>query len=84
LDVEVKERLDLTDNGHRAMIASVQTRDRQVQRSDQLEDFEAQAAARWEALIAAFPVGSPATFPHAYYDLSMALVGDFDIDPLRI
>jgi hypothetical protein len=47
-------------------------------RSDQLKAFEAQAAVRWEALSATLPAGSSPTFPHGYYDLSMALDGDFD------
>ena len=47
-------------------------------RFDELKAFEAQAAARWEALIATLPAGSSPTLPHGYYDLSMALDGDFD------
>jgi len=47
-------------------------------RLDQLKAFETQAAARWEALVAVLPAGAPPTFPHGYYDLSLALDGDFD------
>lgn len=47
-------------------------------RFDQLKTFEAQAIARWETLVAALPAGAPPTMPHGYYDLSMAINGDFD------
>ena len=47
-------------------------------RFDELKAFEAQAAARWEALIATVPAGAPPTFSLGYYDLSMALDGEFD------
>jgi len=47
-------------------------------RFDQLKTFQAQAIARWETLVAPLPAGAPPTMPHGYYDLSMAIDGDFD------
>jgi Putative DNA-binding domain len=51
-------------------------------RFDQLKAFETQAIVRWEALVAQLPAGVPPTFPHGYYDLSMAIDGDFDRESL--
>jgi hypothetical protein len=47
-------------------------------RFDQLKAFDAQAIARWETLVAPLPAGASPTLPHGYYDLSMAIDGDFD------
>jgi hypothetical protein len=47
-------------------------------RFDQLKAFDAQAIARWETLVAPLSAGAPPTLPRGYYDLSMAIDGDFD------
>jgi len=47
-------------------------------RLDQLKDFEKNAIARWETLVASLPRGAPPTLANGFYDLSVAIDGDFD------
>lgn len=46
-------------------------------RLDQLSAFKAQAIARWEARTAPLPQGAPPRFSHGYYDLVLAIDGEF-------
>jgi hypothetical protein len=47
-------------------------------RLDQLKEFEASAIARWERLTGQIPQGLPPTLPNGYYDLAIAIDGEFD------
>lgn len=45
---------------------------------EKLKAFEADAIARWTARAAALPTNVPPRFPHGYYDLGIAIDGDFE------
>ncbi len=48
-------------------------------RSDDLLNFEASAVERWRARVDKLPAGAAPRFPHGYFDVGIAIDGDFDV-----
>jgi hypothetical protein len=46
-------------------------------RLDLLREFEEAANARWDARVASLPADAPPKFPHGYYDVGIAIDGNF-------
>ena len=51
--------------------------------ADELRDFCAAAYARWRELTSGLPDGSPARFPHGYYEIGLSLIGATPANNLR-
>ena len=51
--------------------------------ADELRDFCAAAYARWQELASELPDGSPARFPHGYYEIGLSLIGATPANNLR-
>jgi hypothetical protein len=51
-------------------------------RSDDLLNFEASAVQRWSARVDKLPAGAAPRFPHGYFDVGIAIDGDFDVPTL--